>query len=160
VRFRKGQAYSVLRSLYRQQELIFVAVDERDAILSRLEHCRNMEGYLYRAIATPDRLRTLFLDYVAAINDLRERPRWYHAVCANCTTAFYQLPSVPARCDWRVIVNGRLDRALYEAGLLDRSLPFEQLRRAARINDIVLAAPEAGFSDYLRREIDRRRQQL
>ena len=59
------------------------------------------------------------------------------------------------RCDWRVIVNGRLDRALHEAGRLDRSLPFEELRRISYINEIAETAPEEGFGDYLRREIER-----
>ena len=59
--------------------------------------------------------------------------------------------------DWRVIANGRLDEALYEDGRLDRSLPFDELRRLALINDIANAAPEAGFGDHLRRELERRR---
>ena len=110
VRYRKGQCYSVLRSLYRQQELIYLVVDERDAILRRTKHDR-IEGYLYRLNEDAGRLRTAFLDYVAAINDVYDKPRWYHALCANCTTSFYRLPNSQRRCDWRVIVNGRLDRA-------------------------------------------------
>ena len=156
VRFRKGQRYAVLRSLYRQQELIYLAVDERDAILRRTKH-GGIDGYLYRLNEDADRLRTAFLDYVAAINDLYDNPRWYHALCANCTTSFYRLPNSQRRCDWRVIFNGRLDRALYEAGRLDRSLPFEELRRISYINDIAETAPEKGFGDHLRSEIERLR---
>jgi hypothetical protein len=48
VRYRKGQHYSILRSLYRQQELIFVVADERDVILRRTKHDRSQEAYLYR----------------------------------------------------------------------------------------------------------------
>ncbi len=154
VRFRKGQRYAVLRSLYRQQEMIYLVVDERDAVLRRTKY-GGIEGYLYRLNEDPGRLRTAFLDYVAAINDLYDKPRWYHALCANCTTSFYRLPNSQRRCDWRVIVNGRLDRALYEAGRLDRSLPFEELRRISHINEIAESAPEQGFGDYLRREIER-----
>jgi hypothetical protein len=156
VRFRKGQRYAVLRSLYRQQELIYLAVDERDAILRRTKH-GGIDGYLYRLNEDADRLRTAFLDYVAAINDLYDNPRWYHALCANCTTSFYRLPNSQRRCDWRVIFNGRLDRALYEAGRLDRSLPFEELRRISYINDIAETSPEKGFGDHLRSEIERLR---
>jgi hypothetical protein len=156
VRFRKGQRYAVWRSLYRQQELIYLVVDERDAILRRTKHER-IDGFLYRMNVEPDRLRTAFLDYVAAINDLYDKPRWYNAMCMNCTTSFYRLPHSQRRCDWRVIINGRLDRALYEAGRLDRSLPFEELRRIGYINEIAETAPKEGFGDYLRREIERRR---
>lgn len=156
VRFRKGQKYSTLRSLYRQQELIYLVVDERDAVLRRVRHGGH-QGYLYRLNEDADRLRTVFLDYVSAINDLCDHPRWYHALCSNCTTSFYRLPNSRCHWDWRVIANGRLDRALYEAGRLDRSIPFESLRQAAHLNGIAETAPEAGFGDYLRHEIERRR---
>jgi hypothetical protein len=54
-------------------------------------------------------------------------PRWYHRLCANCTTSYYRLPNSRCLLDWRVLANGRLDRALYTAGRLDQSLPFEEL---------------------------------
>jgi hypothetical protein len=55
------------------------------------------------------------------------------------------------------LANGRLDRALYESGLLDRSLPFHVLRRIAYLNDVANSAPEAGFGDHIRRELEKRR---
>ncbi len=157
VRYRKGQDYSVVRSLYRQQELIFVVADERDVILSRTKHGQPQEAHLYRFHAPLEEIRTAFLDYVAAINDLVERPRWYHGLCANCTTTFYRLPGSECRFDWRVLANGRLDQALYAAGRLDRSLPFHELRRFAYLNDVANNAPETNFGDHIRRELDRRR---
>lgn len=51
VRFRKGQRYAVLRSLYRQQELIYLVVDERDAVLRRTKHGR-IDGYLNKIAET------------------------------------------------------------------------------------------------------------
>lgn len=156
VRFRKGQSYSILRSLYRQQELIFVAADERDIILRRTKHSRDQVGRLYRLMAGADELRAVFLDYIQAINSLYEKPRWYHGLCANCTTSFYQLPSRRYRFDWRVLANGRLDEALYKDGRLDRTLPFAELRRVAFINDVANSAPENGFGDHIRGELQRR----
>jgi hypothetical protein len=157
VRYRKGQDYSVLRSLYRQQELTFVVADERDVILRRTKYGRPQEAHLYRFNASAEELRTAFLDYVGAINGLYERPRWYHGLCANCTTTFYRLPNSRRRLDWRVIANGRLDRALYEDGRLDRTLPFHELRRTAYLTDVANSAPEDGFGDHVRRELERRR---
>lgn len=157
VRFRKGQDYSVVRSFYRQQEIIFVAADERDIILRRTKHSQGQRAYLYRMNTSAEELRNVFLDYVNAINRLYAKPEWYHAVCANCTTSFYQLPSRRWRCDWRVIANGRLDRALYESGRLDRTIPYAELRRIAYLNDIVSHAPEEAFGDHIRRELERRR---
>jgi hypothetical protein len=157
VRYRRGQPYSILASLYRHYELIFVAADERDAILRRTKYGPSQEAFLYPMVVGIDEMRAVFLDYVGAINDLYERPRWYHGLCTNCTTSFYQLPSTRRRWDWRVLVNAQLDRALYNSGRLDRSLPFEKLREAARINDMANAAPMNGFGDFVREELERRR---
>ena len=159
VRYRKHQEYSILRSLYRQQELIFVVADERDVILRRTKCGLSQEALLYHFHAGVEELRTAFLDYLEAINNLHDTPRWYHGLCANCTTTFYGLPNSRFRIDWRVIANGRLDQALYENGRLDRSLPFHELRKLARLNAIANSAPEDGFGDHIRRELERRRQE-
>jgi hypothetical protein len=157
VRYRKGQDFAILRSLYRQQELIFMVADERDVILRRTKYGPEQSAWLYRLRVSPERLRSAFLDYAGAINDLHDNPRWYHGLCANCTTTFYRLPNSRLILDWRVLANRHIDRALYEGGQLDRSLPFEQLQRLARINEIANAAPEAGFGEHLRRELEKRR---
>jgi hypothetical protein len=157
VRYRKGQDYSILRSFYRQQELIFVVAEERDVTLRRTKYSRNQEAHSYRFHASAQELRTAFLDYIEAIKSLHETPRWYHGLCANCTTRFYRLPHSRFRIEWRVLANGRLDRALYEDGRLDRTLPFQELQRLARVNDIANSASEDGFGDHIRRELERRR---
>src|SRR4029077_54200 len=128
-RITKGQKYSVFRSLYRQQELIFVAADERDVILRRTKYSENQWGYLYHIDSSVEELTRIFLDYVNMINQLYDTPRWYHVLFTNCTTSFYKLPSTQVRWDWRVIADGRLDRGLYRDGRLDRSLLFQGLRR-------------------------------
>jgi hypothetical protein len=156
-RIPKGRKYSVFRSLYRQQELIFVAADERDVILRRTKYSQGEWAYLYRVNSSVEELTRVFLDYANALNQLYESPRWYHVVFTNCTTSFYKLPSRQIRWDWRVIANGRLDRALYQDGRLDRTLPFKELRRLAYLNDIANTAPAAGFGDHIRHELERRR---
>ncbi len=156
-RIPKGQKYSVVRSLYRQQELIFVGADERDVILRRTKHSKGQWAYLYQLNSSVEELTTVFLDYVNMLNQLYESPRWYHVLFTNCTTSFYKLPSTRFRWDWRVIANARLDRTLYRDGRLDRTLPFQELRRLAYLNDIANAAPSEGFGDHIRRELERRR---
>jgi hypothetical protein len=157
VRYRKQQQYSFLRSLYRQQELIIVAADERDVILRRTKCGPSQEALLYHFNASVGELQTAFLDYIEAINNLHDTPRWYNGLCQNCTTTFYSLPHSHSRIDWRVIANGRLDRALYECGRLDRSLPFHELRKLARVNAIANSAPQDGFGAHIRRELEGRR---
>ncbi len=158
VRYRKGQDYSVVRSLYRQHELIILVADERDVILRRTKHTSNQTAYLYPLVVGVDGLRALFLDYVGAINDLYQAPRWYHGLLTNCTTTVWRLPHTRHGLDWRILANGWLDRSMYEVGWFDRSLPFDELRRVSLINDIANAGPAEGFGDHLRRELERRRQ--
>ncbi len=157
VRYRKGQQYALLPSLYRQQEIIYLAADERDVILRRTLHPPRQAAYLYRLVAPPDEVRAVFLAYADAMTGLLAEPRWYHGICMNCTTSFYRLPGRRCRPDWRVIANAHLDRALYAAGRLDRALPFEDLRRSAELTDVANAAPRDGFGDHVRRELEGRR---
>ena len=64
-RIARGQGYSVFRCLYRQQELMFVAADERDVILRRTKHCERQWAYLYSINADEHELKAVFLDYVS-----------------------------------------------------------------------------------------------
>ena len=64
-RITKGQKYSVFRSLYRQQELIFVAADERDVILRRTKYSERQWAYLYRLNSSVEEL-------TRAVSRLRE----------------------------------------------------------------------------------------
>ncbi len=156
-RMLNGQEYSVVRSLYRQQELIFVAADERDVILRRTKYSQGQRAFLYHLNSSVEEQTSVFLDYVKMLNQLYESPRWYHVFFTNCTTSFYKLPNTRVRWDWRVIANARLDRALYQDGRLDRTLPFKELRRLSYLNDVANTAPSAGFGDHIRRELERRR---
>jgi hypothetical protein len=157
VRYRRGKGYAFLPSLYRRQELIIVAADERDVILRRTRYDGEQTAYLYHINATMEELRGVFLDFVAAITRLSDEPRWYHGLCGNCTTTFYRFPHARLRLDWRILANARLDSALYDSGRLDRSLPFAELRRCAYLNEIANDAPAKDFGDYIRQELRSRR---
>src|SRR4051812_46403872 len=53
VRYRRGQKYLILRSLYHYYELIFLVADERDAILRRTNFVPRQEAHLYRLKINP-----------------------------------------------------------------------------------------------------------
>jgi hypothetical protein len=145
VRYRKGQEYDFLRSLYRQQELMYVVSDERDAILRRTKFLPNQQMYLYRINIDPLTLRAFFFEYVTQVNALADAPRWYHGLTANCTTGIYLQSRARMKWDWRMLLNGQLDRLLYDRGVIDRSLPFDQLKAHRTAAE--------GFSDTIRREL-------
>jgi len=149
-----GEKYSAIGGLYRQYELACIAADERDVVRLRTNYRKGEESYLYRTRVTPERARQRFLEYVATINGLRERPRWYNALTTNCTTGIrtQHPPSERVPWDWRMLVNGKSDEMLYERdAIATGGLPFAELRKKALINTAAQAADQApDFSTRIR----------
>jgi uncharacterized protein DUF4105 len=152
IRPKRGQKYSALAGLYRQFTLIYIAADERDVVRLRTNY-KYEDIYLYRLRFSPDEARVRFIEYIDVLNELYARPAWYHVVTHNCTTAIRALhPSAQqVPWDWRILINGFLDRMLYERGLLAGDLPFEELRAQALINQRARAAGDGpDFSQRIR----------
>jgi len=147
----EGETYSAIGGIYRQYELICITADERDVVRVRTNYRKGEESYLYRTKITPDRARERFMEYVATINGLRERPRWYNAVTTNCTTAIRAQHPANERIpwDWRILVNGKGDEMMYERGVMNTDgLPFQELRAKALINEA--ARLDGGSADFSR----------
>jgi len=153
VRYRQGQKYGFLPSLYRQQEICYVFCDERDAILKRSRYSENHDVYLYRLSAENDEIQKVFLEYVVSANDLAESPCWYNGLTTNCTTSIYRQRAREIDWDWRWLFNGQLDQMIYDRGRLDTSLPFEELKQKSWVNEIANRAPLENFGDTIRREL-------
>ena len=153
VRYRVGQKYDFFRSLYRQQELIYIVCDERDAILRRTKCLEGHDLYLYRLHTRALAMRQFFLEYMNSINSLAEQPRWYHGLTTNCTTSIYAQGRGRMRWDWRILFNGAIDRLMYDRKLLDQELPLESLKKQSWVNDIANSAPADVFGDYIRSEL-------
>jgi hypothetical protein len=148
----RGEVYSPTQGLFKQYELIYVFADERDAIRLRTNF-RDEDVYLYRTTITPPAARRLLLSYVDRANRLAARPEFYHARSSNCMTnlADHLDGGTPGEFAWSVLFNGYSDRYGYELDLLDRNVPFDELRRRSRINEVARAADGAGdFSTRIR----------
>jgi hypothetical protein len=151
----RGKAYSAVGGLYRQFELIYVAADERDAIRVRTNVHKDEEVYLYHLNLPLEEIRTRFLEYLRRMNQLHDRPEWYNAITSNCTTNIrtQHVVAKPAPWDWRILVDGKGDELLYERGVLNRNLPFAELKRRAHINARAKDADNApDFSERIRLE--------
>jgi hypothetical protein len=152
----KGEDYSAIKGFFRQFELTYVVGDERDLVRLRTNY-RGEEVYLYRLNTEPAVAQLVFLDYLKQVNRLKERPQWYNALTANCTTLIrgHTRPYAKnSRFDWRILVNGRIDQMAYERKSLDQSLPFEQLKARSLINDRAKAADQdAAFSRRIRERL-------
>jgi Domain of unknown function (DUF4105) len=150
----RGEGYSSVQGFFKRYELIYVVGDERDLIRVRTNYRRDPpeDVYLYRVRGPVANVRRLFLEYVHAINALRDAPRFYDTLTTNCTTTILLHTRVnPGHLplNWRVLLSGYAAEYAYQRGRLDTSLPFEELRRRSRINDAARAADRA--PDFSRR---------
>jgi hypothetical protein len=147
----EGESFSPVASLFKQYELIYVVGEERDLVRVRTDY-RGEEVYLYHIQASPEGARRLFLVYLDRINELADRPEWYHLLKNNCTLNIVRYANAAGRegrWNYRHYLNGWIDRYLYELGWLDTTLPFAELRARSRINDAARAAGDA--PDFSRR---------
>jgi hypothetical protein len=150
----RGEGYSSAQGFFKRYELIYVVGDERDLIRVRTNYRRDPpeDVYLYRVRGPVENARRLFLEYVHAINALRDEPRFYDTLTTNCTTTILLHTRVnPGHLplSWKVLLSGYAAEHAYEQGRLDRSLPFAELHRRSRINDAARAADQA--PDFSRR---------
>ena len=158
-RMETGENYFALAGLYRRYELIYVAADERDVLRLRTNyrpgaHGQGEDVYLYRTTDTSAQARIRFLEYVHALNALHDQPRWYNAVTANCLTSIRTQsdPAHRSRWDWRLLLNGKMDRLLYARGdLVTGGLAFPALKARSLINPAARAAGDSpDFSTLIR----------
>jgi len=151
----RGESYSTLAGFFKQYELYYVVADERDVIRVRTNYRQPREDvYLYRVQAPLENGRRLFLDYIRALNELKDHPAFYNTATTNCTTAVLVHTRVnpgAAPFSWKVLLSGYVPQYAYERGRLDTSLPFDELRRRSRIDDPAQAADQdPEFSQRIR----------
>ena len=148
-----GEGFNPIASLFKQFELIYVVGDERDLVRVRTNY-RKETVYLYRLNSAPDNVRRLLLVYLKRINELADRPEFYHLLSNSCTINIIRYANAAGRAgrfDIRHLLNGLIDSYLYHSGRVDTTLPFDELRRRSRINEAAQAADDApDFSERIR----------
>lgn len=155
IRQEKGEDYSTALGLARQFELIYTVADERDLLPVRVKY-RKADVYVYRSSAPPEKAQELFVNVMKRANGLAENPEFYDTLSNNCTTNIVRHINdlSPGRVpfDVRVILPGYSDQLAYDLGLLDKRLPFDELKRRALANDRITKYEQAtDFSARIRR---------
>lgn len=149
IRKEVGESYDPFLGLLRQYELMYVIGDERDLIGLRTNH-RHDDVFVYPMKASPEAVRALFVDVLERATALRSEPAFYNTLTANCTTAIVDhvnaLAPETVPYGRKVLFPGYSDELAWELGLIDTTLPLEQLREHFRVNDA--AARFAGASDF------------
>ena len=151
-----GEGFDPIASLFKQFELIYVVGDERDIVGVRTNH-RNETVYLYRLNTALANKRKLLTIYLERINELADRPEFYHLLSNSCTINIIRYANAAGRAgrfDIRHLFNGLIDSYLYHSGRIDTTLPFDELRRRSLINAAAQAAGDApDFSQRIRADL-------
>lgn len=152
VRRRRNQSFSSIGGFFKHFERTIVAADERDVIRVRT-NVRGETDHLYPLQIDKAALRTLFLSYVRAANELAAEPAFYNTVTSNCVSIVYGMakqiaPGLPY--DYRLVLTSYLPGYLYQVGALDRRYPLETL---VRQGDITMRARATGPGDDFSRAI-------
>ncbi|HET7381211.1 MAG TPA: DUF4105 domain-containing protein, partial [Pseudolabrys sp.] len=148
-----GEGFDPVASLFKQFELIYVVGTERDLVKVRTNY-RRETVYLYRLNTSPEDARRLLAIYLKRINELADRPEFYHLLSNSCTINIIRYANAAGRTgrfDIRHLLNGLIDSYLYHSGRVDTTLPFDELRRRSLINEAAQAADDApDFPDRIR----------
>lgn len=156
IRRKQHDKFSEVGGFFRRYELSVLASTEEDSLRVRT-NVRGEEGYLYRVRMPENAARKLFLSYVLTATRLKDKPRFYNTLTANCTTIIYQLadqivPGLPM--SYRLLLSGYLPEYLYELGALDGADSPQAYRQAGRYTERARATHDATqYSHNIRRDV-------
>lgn len=149
IRKEVGETFSAWKGLLKQYEIMYVIGDERDVVGLRANH-RHDDVYVYPIKTTPERMQQVFLSMIDRVNELYEQPEFYNTLTNTCTTNLVAHVNdiFPGRIplSYKVLFPGYSDQLAYDGGVIDTTLPFEQIRAKYRING--LAATYADATDF------------
>ena len=100
--------------------------EERDVVGVRTNF-RDEDVYVYRLRVPAESARQLFLVYLERINQLADRPEFYHLLSNSCTINIVRYANLAGRIgdiDLRHYLNGWVDRYFYDTRLLNSQFPF------------------------------------
>jgi hypothetical protein len=132
------EAYSPLRGMFRNYELIYVIGDERDVIGLRSNVWRDTV-YLYPLRTTPEALRAAFLDILDRAGRLAGQPEFYDTVLNSCSSNLVRHVNrvAPGRVGWSIkaVLAAYADDLALDAGLFDFDGTLDEARARYRINE-------------------------
>jgi hypothetical protein len=128
----EGEEYSIVRGLLGNFELMYCLGDERDHIIRRSVYSQH-ELYVYPLITPPHEVREILEHVFGIVNSLVEKPKFYHSIRDNCTSALRDLANVVqpgsfAPFIWAQVLPGLSDDVLYKKGWIDTQVTREKLR--------------------------------
>lgn len=148
-----GEAFSPVKGLFRNYELIYVLGDERDVIGSR-SHIRGERVQLYRVSLTREVSAELFRLMLTEAQNINAKPQFYNTLIDNCTTGIFKharrLPPWRRLFDYRIVLPGYSDGLLFDYDLIGAGGSLTEARHQATINPDLVSLETADFSAALR----------
>lgn len=155
VRRLRGQKFNPVYNFLDENEIIYIAGDERDLIRLR-SNFRKDDVYVYRAKLSPKQCQGLFVDMLQRANKLSVKPEFYNTLTNNCENNLIahlnQVLPDKIPYGYEVLFPGLSDRLLFSRGLIQASGTFDQTRATSRINRMAQLHPNSvDFSQEIRR---------
>lgn len=155
IRKEKGESFSPFKGIIRDYEIMYVIADEKDAVKLRSNY-RKDKVYVYPVETTPEKMRELFVDMLNRANGLVDTPEFYNTLTNTCTTNIAKhinnISENRVPRDLRLLLPENSDALAYELGLIDNSIPLEELREKHLINDRAMEhADSPNFSEMIRK---------
>ncbi|MSU54909.1 MAG: DUF4105 domain-containing protein [Candidatus Taylorbacteria bacterium] len=157
----KSQTYSMWSGMFNSYPLIYVAVDERDAVLLRA-NLRKDKVYVYPVkLEKSENAKLLLVDMLKRMNELTSvKPAWYNTFFANCTSSIAKhinnvSPGRISMLSWQLWLTASADELAINHGLLDTDLSIDEARIRFSINEV--SQKIGDISDYsaeIRRFLD------
>jgi hypothetical protein len=160
IRKEVGEKFSPLRGLLREYELMYVVMDERDALSLRAIHRQN-PVYLYPTTATPAMAEALLISMLDRMNSLAKNPEFYNTITSTCTTNIMahleELGTASIPFDYRILLPKESDTLAYESGFLAIPESPQSIREQYNISERVTTAIDApDFSAAIRSRLPAR----
>jgi Domain of unknown function (DUF4105) len=154
IRKEKGDDFSPIKGLFRQYELMYVIADEHDVVKLRSNY-RGDNVYVYPGLTTQENMRKLFVSMLERANKLAVKPEFYNTLTNSCTTnlAMHINAITPGHIpySYKVLMPAYSDELAWELGLIDNTIPLDELRAKYLINEKALAyADDPFFSQRIR----------
>ena len=143
IRKREGESFKEWKAVLPYYELMYVVADEKDVIKLRSNFRKDIV-FLYPVKATPEARKAIFLDYMARVNKLYDKPEFYNLFTNTCTTNILDTinRATEKKINWsyEVMFPSLSDEYAMKLGLLDTNLSLEEARNMYNINEKAEAA--------------------
>lgn len=154
IRKEKGEKFSAIKGLFKRYEIMYVLGDEKDLVKLRSNY-RNDSVFVYPVNASKESIELLFKDVLNRANTLAYKPEFYNTLTNTCTTniARHVNNIVPGRIPfgYAILAPGYSDKYAYDLGIINTTLPYEQIREHYKINELALKyANDSEFSLKIR----------